>query len=135
VIVLENGQVVKTGKAPSLGKVGEDLVLVSSSSADPSRSTQTDAAGDTRGSDTAVQAPTTNQLDAYSPLDQDALDAIDPKRQQGDWSVYSYYFRAAGRYEVALFLVFMIAWTVCEQFSGGFKFLEALHLLGTPPPT
>ncbi len=84
--MLDNGQVVKSGKARSLEPAGEGLVV---SSAVPSDgSTQPGAAGSA-----AVPA---DQVAAYPAPDQDALDAIDPKRQQGDWSVYSYYFKEQG---------------------------------------
>ena len=113
VIVLENGQVVKAGKAQSLVPDGKSLGVSSAAFMDDGAA-KTDAAGSA-----AVQD---SQVAAYAPPNQDALDAIDPKRQQGDWSVYSYYFKAAGRVEAALFLGLMMSWTVCEQFSCGFSF-------------
>lgn len=83
----------------------------------------------------AVKVPSVKQADVSSspaavdivpahsnaPLGPDAIDALDPKRQQGDWSVYGYYFNAAGRFEVILFLALMVLWTACESFSGGFS--------------
>ncbi|KAK6075818.1 ABC transporter [Seiridium cupressi] len=111
VVVLENGSVVKVGKSQALKQAAEeDLAISNVDSTD--ESAQGDESGSLRGS------KSTQAAQADSSLDQDAADVTDLKRQQGDWSVYSYYFKAAGKYELATFLAFMSLWTVCEQFSG-----------------
>jgi len=107
-VVLKDGCVVKAGKAPSLRQADEDLGLDVESSINSTEA-------DVLSLPVAVEAALAH---GEAPLDQDAIDALDPKRQQGDWSVYSYYFNAAGRFEVILFLALMVLWTVCESFSG-----------------
>jgi len=109
--VLKDGCVVKAGKAPSLRQADEDLGLDVESSINSTEA-------DVLSLPVAVKAAPAH---GEAPLDQDAIDALDPKRQQGDWSVYSYYFNAAGRFEVILFLALMVLWTVCESFSGVFS--------------
>ncbi|KAK9779085.1 putative Multidrug resistance-associated protein [Seiridium cardinale] len=110
VVVLENGSVVKAGKSQTLKQAAEeDFAISNMDSTD--ESAQGDESGSLRGS------ASTQAAQADSSLDQDAADVTDLKRQQGDWSVYSYYFKAAGKYELASFLAFMSLWTVCEQFS------------------
>lgn len=109
--MLENGSVVKAGKAQAMKQAaGEEFAIYSMDSANDS------AQGAEPGSlhdSGPIQAAHADSL-----RDQDAADVIDLKRRQGDWSVYSYYFKAAGKYELASFLAFMSLWTVCEQFSG-----------------
>ncbi|KAH8201947.1 hypothetical protein TruAng_003860 [Truncatella angustata] len=110
VVVLENGSVVKAGKAQAPEQaVKEDLAISNMDSTN--ESAQSNESGSLRGSGS------TQAAQADSPLGQDAADMTDLKRRQGDWSVYSYYFKAAGKYELAFFLAFMSLWTVCEQFS------------------
>lgn len=43
-------------------------------------------------------------------------DSEDPRRKNGDWSVYSYYFSSSGWITVASFLIGMAIWIFCEEF-------------------
>lgn len=99
------------GKAQALKQAAEEDFAISNMNS-ANESTQGDESGSLHGSGQ------TQAAQADSLLDQDAADVVDLKRRQGDWSVYSYYFKAAGKYELASFLAFMSLWTVCEQFSG-----------------
>jgi ATP-binding cassette, subfamily C (CFTR/MRP), member 1 len=55
--------------------------------------------------------------DAARSRDIFAEQSIDLRRQQGDWSVYSYYVRAAGWYHTLFFLIGMTLGMACVNYS------------------
>ncbi|UNI17048.1 hypothetical protein JDV02_003426 [Purpureocillium takamizusanense] len=54
-----------------------------------------------------------------SPVKQDLLDRdlYDGSREHGDKGVYRYYFNSSGHTAVCMFVLFMILWTFCNEFS------------------
>ncbi|KAK7753241.1 hypothetical protein SLS62_004760 [Diatrype stigma] len=52
-----------------------------------------------------------------------ANDALDTRRKNGDWSVYSYYFSSSGYMMLFMFLVSMTVWVFCTEFATGFSAL------------
>lgn len=57
--------------------------------------------------------------EAVESADEDATD--DQSRQTGDFAVYAYYARAAGRLNIVLSLVFAFMWAFCNEFSSTLK--------------
>lgn len=56
-------------------------------------------------------APSTKQ-------DPSDTDSHDDSRRRGDKEVYKYYFTSSGYTAVSMFVLFMVLWTFCTEFSG-----------------
>jgi ATP-binding cassette subfamily C (CFTR/MRP) protein 1 len=123
IIALEDGRIIETGAPhsylarrgsvakPGLNSQEEDFDLEDAHSDDTTIP---------RGANLVVESlPSTPQNeDGHS-------QALDAKRKQGDWSVYSYYLSSSGYAIVILFLASMAIWVFCTEFASSFKLLPS----------
>ncbi|KAI1080070.1 ABC transporter [Whalleya microplaca] len=47
----------------------------------------------------------------------EAMNVLDARRKNGDWSVYSYYFASSGYKIIFMFLISMAVWVFCTEFA------------------
>lgn len=112
--MLESGRAMEAGSLGSLRQAGGYVSSLNwSPSSDPSRNILdlTSARSDDVRQDSPGVTVDTALVTA------EVEEVTSPERQKGDFSVYSYYSRAAGHKVMAAFLATMLMNTFCTEFS------------------
>jgi ABC-type multidrug transport system ATPase subunit len=113
VIVLEDGRVIQTGKLDSLKTPNSYIQELKTASATPTVN------GSGRSSNDEVKASSlSDQDEEFAEDEMDNQHSYDDlNRQEGDFSVYSYYASASGRLTFVSCLIFALFWAFCREFT------------------
>jgi ABC-type multidrug transport system ATPase subunit len=113
VVVLENGRIAEIGSPQALSSYEGYVAKLGSSLRDEGPISE--HTEDTEIS--RIQSPVAESSTSMPDTIEEATGALDLRRKNGDWSVYSYYFSTSGYKIIMLFLFSMASWVFTTEFA------------------
>ncbi|KAH7359713.1 multidrug resistance-associated protein [Pyrenochaeta sp. MPI-SDFR-AT-0127] len=112
IVTLENGRIAQTGSPQA-------LLACEGCISKPGLDLRHQDAANKNVEDTEISREESTVAEpvalAQHPIDE-TISAPDTSRQNGDWSIYNYYFSSSGYTIFIIFLVSMAAWIFCTEF-------------------